>query len=194
MRRGAMAFWIFKCNPEKYRLEDRLADPNPTLTWTVSRHPDEIEPGDTVFLWVTGSHRGIRAVMRVDQAPRLLAELESEQPYWAERDTQEQWRVLGTLTHRFANLSHTILRSVPGLGDLSVFHGFQQMTNFPVTPEEGALLMRMIEGSRARERPTLNSPAPIAPRDDWERVLLGVATDCGTSLSDSAVSSEGIYE
>jgi len=33
-----MAFWIFKCNPEKYRLAERLADPNPTLTWTVSRY------------------------------------------------------------------------------------------------------------------------------------------------------------
>jgi hypothetical protein len=37
-------------------------------------------------------------------------------------------------------------------------------------------------------------PNPVTPRDEWERVVLGVATDCGTSLSDSAVSSEGIYE
>ena len=144
-----MAFWIFKCNPEKYRLEDRLGDPNPTLTWTASRHRDEIGAGDTAFLWVTGINRGIRAVMRVDQAPRLMAELESEQPYWAERDTQEQWRVLGTLTHRVVDHSHTALRDVVGLEHLSVFQGFQQMTNFPVTPEEGAILMRMVEGGRA---------------------------------------------
>ncbi len=39
------------------------------------------------------------------------------------------------------------------------------------------------------------APAPsIEPQDDWERRLLGVATDCGISLSDSAVSSEGLYE
>jgi predicted RNA-binding protein with PUA-like domain len=189
-----MAFWIFKCNPEKYRLEDRLADPNPRLSWTVSRHRDEIESGDTVFLWVTGSDRGIRAVMRVDEAPALMAELESEQAYWAERDTQEQWRVLGTLTHRIANLSHTTLRNVAGLEDLSVFHGFQQMTNFPVTRDEGAILMRMIEGGQALQQQLLGSASPISPRDEWERVVLGVATDCGTSLSDSAVSSEGIYE
>ena len=190
-----MAFWIFKCNPEKYRLEDRLADPNPTLTWTVSRHRDEIElRRHSLPVGNRCSNRGIRAVMRVDQAPGLLAELESEQPYWVDRDTQEQWRVLGTLTHRFVDLSHTALRNVPGLEELSVFHGFQQMTNFPVTPEEGAILMRMIEGSQAVGRPSLTCPSPTAPRDDWERVLLGVATDCGVSLSDSAVSSEGIYE
>jgi hypothetical protein len=139
-----MAFWIFKCNPGKYRLTDRLADPNPTLTWTVSRHRDEIGPGDTVFLWETGPNRGIRAVMRVDQAPCLMVELESEQSYWAERDTQEQWRVLGTLTHRDVGLIHTDLREVPGLENLSVFHGFQQQTNFPVTPEEGAILLRLV--------------------------------------------------
>jgi hypothetical protein len=139
-----MAFWIFKCNPEKYRLAERLADPNPTLTWTVSRHQEEIGPGDTVFLWETGPNRGIRAVMRVEQAPRLMAELESEQTYWAERDTREQWRMLGSLTHRNVNLSHTDLRGVPGLENLSVFHGFQQHTNFPVTPAEGAILLRLV--------------------------------------------------
>lgn len=32
------------------------------------------------------------------------------------------------------------------------------------------------------------------PRDDWERRLRGIATDCGVSLPDSALSSEGLYE
>jgi hypothetical protein len=31
-------------------------------------------------------------------------------------------------------------------------------------------------------------------RDDWERRLRHVAVDCAVSLSDEAVSSEGIYE
>src|SRR5262245_62014801 len=139
-----MSFWIFKCNPTIYHLDERLADPNPTISWIVSRHRDEIRPGDTVFLWVTGPNRGIRAVLRVDQAPREMTELESEQPYWAKPDTQEKWRVIGTLTHRDVNLSHKNLRKVPGLEDLSVFKGYQQMTNFPVTPAQGAILSRLI--------------------------------------------------
>jgi predicted RNA-binding protein with PUA-like domain len=143
-----MAFWIFKCNPDKYRLSDRLADPNPTLTWTVSRFRDEINAGDTVFLWVTGTQRGIRAVLRVDQPPHNMAEIESEQAYWVERDTQEQFRVLGTLTHRDVNLPHTELRENEGLEELSVFSGFQQATNFPVTPAQGEILMRLVGGSR----------------------------------------------
>jgi len=35
---------------------------------------------------------------------------------------------------------------------------------------------------------------PIEPRDDWERGLLEAALDCGVSLSDSALSSEGLYD
>lgn len=34
----------------------------------------------------------------------------------------------------------------------------------------------------------------VQPRDEWERRLLGAATDCGVALSHEAVSSEGLYE
>jgi hypothetical protein len=129
-----MAYWIFTCNPNKYRLVDCLPDPNPTLIWNVSRFRDDIGPGDAVFLWVTGPPRGSRAVRRVDPASRFMAELVGEQAYWPERDTQEQRRVVGTLTHRDINLTHTALREVEGLEGLSVFHGFQRAANFPVTP------------------------------------------------------------
>ena len=36
--------------------------------------------------------------------------------------------------------------------------------------------------------------APPEPRDEWERRLLAIATDCGVSLSNEAISSDGIYE
>jgi hypothetical protein len=35
---------------------------------------------------------------------------------------------------------------------------------------------------------------PIEPKDEWERKLLEAASDCGISLSNEAVSSEGIYD
>lgn len=34
----------------------------------------------------------------------------------------------------------------------------------------------------------------LEPQDEWERRLLGLAKDAGVSLSDWAVSSEGLYE
>lgn len=34
----------------------------------------------------------------------------------------------------------------------------------------------------------------FVPRDDWERRLLTIGTDCGVSLSNEALSSEGLYD
>jgi hypothetical protein len=37
-------------------------------------------------------------------------------------------------------------------------------------------------------------PVVAPPRDEWERRLRSAATDCGVSLSNEAVSSEGLYD
>ncbi len=34
----------------------------------------------------------------------------------------------------------------------------------------------------------------VEPQDDWERRLFGAAIDCGVSVPDSALSSDGLYE
>jgi hypothetical protein len=34
----------------------------------------------------------------------------------------------------------------------------------------------------------------VEPRDDWERLILQAGTNCGVSLPDEALSSEGLYE
>lgn len=44
-----------------------------------------------------------------------------------------------------------------------------------------------------RER-FLNRDVSVQPRDEWERALLSTASDCGVSLSEAALSSDGIYE
>ncbi len=55
-----------------------------------------------------------------------------------------------------------------------------------VTPEIVAL-------DALRER-FLPKVPPVEPRDDWERRLFGAALDCGVSVPDSALSSDGFYE
>ena len=54
-----------------------------------------------------------------------------------------------------------------------------------VTPEELAL-------SALRER--FVRRLPYEPRDEWERGLLAIATDCGVSPPDSAFTSEEMYD
>jgi hypothetical protein len=36
--------------------------------------------------------------------------------------------------------------------------------------------------------------APPQPMDDWERKLFGAAIDCGVSVPDAALSSDGLYD
>jgi hypothetical protein len=58
-----------------------------------------------------------------------------------------------------------------------------------VTPEvlaQDVLRERLLSGARAMIQPQ--------PRDEWERRLLEAATDCGVSLPDSALGSNGLYE
>ncbi len=54
-----------------------------------------------------------------------------------------------------------------------------------MTPEEFALAL-------LRER--VLAAARMEPRDEWERGLLAAARPWGVSLSDAAVSSEGLYD
>lgn len=140
-----MAFWIFKCDPKRYCLSDRLMDPNPEITWTVTRYKKEIAPGDTVFLMESGPKRAIRAVIRVNTAPAEMVELETEQTHWAERDTATKCRVKSTITDRI-NLPVAELESAPGLENLSIFHGVQQGTNFRVSDAEGEILLSLVRG------------------------------------------------
>jgi hypothetical protein len=44
-----------------------------------------------------------------------------------------------------------------------------------------------------RDRFLPDVPA-VEPQDDWERQLFGAAIDCGVSVPDSALSSDGLYE
>ena len=44
-----------------------------------------------------------------------------------------------------------------------------------------------------RER-FLGAASALEPRDEWERGLLALATDCGVSLSNEALSREEMYE
>ena len=52
---------------------------------------------------------------------------------------------------------------------------------------------RLLVLSVLRER-FQGTPALREPQDDWERRLRSLATDCGVSLPDWAVSSEGLYD
>ncbi len=51
----------------------------------------------------------------------------------------------------------------------------------------------VIAVSALRER-FLGRAVSLQPRDEWKRGLLEAARDCGVSLTDAALSSEGLYD
>ena len=140
-----MSYWIFKCNPDEYRIDERLKDAEPTITWRITRYKDEIKKRDIAFIWRTGAKRGLCAIIRIESDPREMQELDSEQKYNFERDIRIRMRIEGKFTNRFDCISHKQLRNTRGLENLSVFSGYRQTTNFRVTDEEGRILLTLAE-------------------------------------------------
>ncbi len=144
-----MNYWIFQANPDRYRLQDRLRDPNPEISWRVSRYRDEISPGDRAFVWQSGKSRGLCATLRVETAPEEIHELSGERQYATDPQIASvSWRVLATIESRFPIIPAAMLRATPGLESLSILGGFLQASNFRVTPEEARILNALIAARR----------------------------------------------
>jgi hypothetical protein len=139
-----MNYWIFKSNVNNYRLDDRLKDSDPNITWKVTRYREKIQSGDRAFIWRAGDPRGICAIMQIETDPLEMEEIENENRYNLPPDYQVRLRVKGKLVERFPLVESRALKQIPGLEDLSVFHGFQQGTNFPVTEDEGRILLEIL--------------------------------------------------
>src|SRR5262249_4417011 len=75
----------------------------------------------------------------------------------------------------------------PGIGKAS------EVVTLLAWPNGEAVLNRDAEIRALRERLPGLASRPH-PRDEWERGLLEPAKDCGVSLPDSALSSEGLYD
>ncbi len=133
-----MNYWIFKSNPTIYDVEANIRKGNPPDRWKVSRYKNEIKAGDTVYLWLTGNPRGIIAVLETTSDPYYIPHNPAD-PYWSDVHKVD----LRLLSH-FPMVDAEFLKTVPGLEDLSTFHGYQAATNFKVTEREGEIIRQLI--------------------------------------------------
>jgi hypothetical protein len=133
-----MNYWIFKCNPAKYDIDRRLLDPDPNVRWRVTSYRNDIRLGDYAFIWRTGVPRGIVALYKIDSDPFYMP-YNPKDPEWT-----DEYKVMGRFVLRFPIIEAAYLKEIPGLEDLSVFHGYQAKTNFPVTIKEGELLTKIV--------------------------------------------------
>jgi predicted RNA-binding protein with PUA-like domain len=103
VRGGQMAHWLLQGNPERWRLADFLAErgPEELTTWSVTRYRHEVQPGDHLALWRTGSDAGVIALGEVTGPVYEAAGAADE--YWQDMDQAErtQWWLPLQLTEVF---------------------------------------------------------------------------------------------
>jgi hypothetical protein len=147
-----MNYWIFKTNPEHYRIDARLLDPAAEITWAVTRYHERIQKGDTVFIWRGGTPRGIVAVMLIDKCPYEPEDKDLndgfEIPAGSVTRGPDHW-AKGHLVLRFPVIETSVIKKIDGLELFSFFSAFPQAINFTLTRPEGTILLDFIEEHKA---------------------------------------------
>lgn len=126
--------WIFQGNPDLWDFEQMLARETPFReNWTASRYRDQMQIGDTVYLWQSGERAGLYAVAKI-----ISSEFETaDDPYG-------KWKV-NLVVERV--LDRPLLRSEAAsderLADLEILRQ-PQGSNFRVTPEQDIALREVL--------------------------------------------------
>lgn len=169
-----MSFWIFKSNPDHDRIDARLRDPDPNMVWAVTRYHDRIQKGDTVFIWRTGTPRGICAIMVIELCPYEPEPHEINTAYGLPAENSAAgnsnlW-AKGRLIQRFSTIETSVIKKIDGLELFSFFSAFQQATTFSITRPEGARLLEFIEKNQTElpaktlEKPSIKTKKPVPAR------------------------------
>jgi predicted RNA-binding protein with PUA-like domain len=191
-----MNYWIFKANPEHYRIDDRLLDNAPDITWSVTRYLERIQKGDTVFIWRTGTPRGICAIMNIEECPYAPEDKDLNdgyqlQPVDMKTASTAQW-TKGRLIKRFQTIETSVIKKIPGLELFSFFSAFPQATNFTITRPEGMILLEFIDQNQVARsdkkpemvsKPAAKSNKPVQTRaTSQKKARTTTATDSDFAL------------
>lgn len=139
-----MNYWIFKCNPLIFDIDERLKNPEQGTTWQVKQFKKDIKKGDRAFIWRCGKNLGIIGLMDVVSNPQNMHELEHELKYYEKPDLERKLRVEGKFIYKFDCIKKKDLEIIHGLNSLPVFYGVQRGTNFEVNEFDGKKLEGII--------------------------------------------------
>ena len=148
-----MAYWIFRCNTDRFDLDRKLADQNKSGSWKVNRHKDQIHSGDLAFIWQSrkpGKFSGIRAICSIVSEPKNMPVLPAGHPdlpfAGGTADSRAECQVWITYTDSSVRLAEGAVKNA--LPNLSTLVRPWDGTNFDVKPEESAAILKMISGKR----------------------------------------------
>lgn len=151
--------WIFQANPREWNVGRFLADvrrgaTSRDTTWLTPTHSSEIERGDRVFLWMSGSETdaGVVAVATVLEE---AAEIPEDKPEYRMPGYEDKYgpprtrvRIRIDAPLKF-HLSRRSLKKADGLQDLSILRPRPQGTVFRVRPGEEQILEELCSGRLA---------------------------------------------
>lgn len=138
-----MKTWIFQGNTKTFDIDGYLSASTGFIKWRVAQYANEIQAGDTVYLWRADSgvkdSGGVLAECRVVSDVQDLPDDEDSKPFWKtlQIDSSASRVVLKLI--RLANKKEFIKRSwLKTDGILCNLQILRQPagTNFPVTPEQ----------------------------------------------------------
>lgn len=138
--------WIFQANPQYYDLAGSLAV-LPEQTWQVNQYKQQIKAGHTVYFWEAGAQAGILARGRILTDPAKMPQDAAEQAF-VRSDDRFDGNHLRVRVHIDEVLPNCITRQElaadPVLQELPILK-FAQGTNFPVQPDQAAVLAALFD-------------------------------------------------
>ena len=156
--------WIFQGKPDWFDITAALADLK-EIVWLVTQHRQKIRLGDRVFVWRSGHEAGLLASCTVLSVPEKMAVPDEQTKYVVDADAlpEVDFRCRLGIDRVFSPyLPKVLLQNDPRLNSLSILN-YWQGTNFPVTPEQAAVIDELLAEPReadADEVPARSVPPP----------------------------------
>ena len=136
-------FWLFQANPKQWDLLAHLPEmpPGHLEDWTVTRHRQDMQPGDGVVLWQGGASAAILALGRLHGVP----ELREKPAFRPDTPGEQEYRVeLRIERHVQPAITKLQVQADPKLASLEVLHRPWGGTNLQVTTEQWRAIRRLL--------------------------------------------------
>ena len=146
-----MAFWIFRCNTDRFNLDAKLVHPDKRGIWQVNKHKKDVHAGDSAFIWQSrkrGKFSGIRAVCSIDSEPGYF-DASCDVPFGTGKGELEPGPFVKiTYTDSDVHVAEDRIRGA--LPNLSTLRRPWDGTNFDVKPDEAQVILKMIADSKSK--------------------------------------------
>jgi hypothetical protein len=137
-------YWLMCCDPKRYPLDERLRDPNPRMTWRVTRYHDDMAAGDLAFVWLTGSRRGIAAVLHVLSSAEVVDRPEPSDVDCVDVEIGPTYVIETAVVARGFHLSARAVKEEPTLSEMSIFSETQHATEYHLSRMEALKILELV--------------------------------------------------